>query len=460
MVWLKNIEIHGYRGFAQAKSIQLAIPTGKRGAGLTIIVGPNNAGKSTVIESLFAVSRSGNAPSFTEGKRNKRAGDQIRITVTNSEGSPKTLRSVPTGGSETVWENPGVEPRPGRFFPLPSRRRFEPHFGKSAQQRESYVSSYQIPPQRGTTQNFAARLFEIQNHRSEFDEVLRRVLDPTPDWHIDQHDTGNYYLKFRNGDCFHNSDGMGDGLISLFFIIDALYDSKPGDIIVVDEPELSLHPHFQKRLRDLFSEYAQERQIVCATHSPYFIDWDAIAHGGSISRVKVSDNRSVICTLDDGTRNELNALLNDRFNPHLLGLEASEVFFLEDRVILVEGQEDVVHYPKILRELDRQLFGTFFGWGVGGAGKMHIVASILSDLGFERIVGLLDKNQVALVSELNARFPRYRFYCIPADDVRTKGARASRSEVKGLLDDNGCLRPEFRSDLISVVGDASAYLCG
>jgi AAA15 family ATPase/GTPase len=43
---LKRIEIKGFRGFEEEGLINLAIPNGKYGSGLTILVGPNNSGKS------------------------------------------------------------------------------------------------------------------------------------------------------------------------------------------------------------------------------------------------------------------------------------------------------------------------------------------------------------------------------------------------------------------------------
>lgn len=69
---------------------------------------------------------------------------------------------------------------------------------------------------------------------------------------------------------------MGEGIVSIFAIVDSLYDSKPGDVIVIDEPELSLHPALQKRVNNLLCRFASDRQIVVSTHSPYFIDLKAL----------------------------------------------------------------------------------------------------------------------------------------------------------------------------------------
>ena len=116
---------------------------------------------------------------------------------------------------------------------------------------------------------FESRLFRANENKASFNKVLGKVLDPAPDWVIDQHDTGQHFLKFVSEDGTHSSEGVGEGIVSLFFLVDALYDSRPGDVIFVDEPELSLHPAVQRRVSDLFTEYAAERQIVVATHSPY-----------------------------------------------------------------------------------------------------------------------------------------------------------------------------------------------
>jgi hypothetical protein len=51
------------------------------------------------------------------------------------------------------------------------------------------------------------------------------------------------------------------------------------------------------------------------------------------------------------SRDNISSLLKDLNNPHLLGINANEVFFLEDNIILVEGQEDIVIFKKISEKL-------------------------------------------------------------------------------------------------------------
>ncbi|MDX2273590.1 MAG: AAA family ATPase [Cyanobacteriota bacterium] len=455
---LKKIELKGLRGFATVQYLEFAIPNGDPGSGITTLVGPNNGGKSTVIEAIRALSLR-DPPSFTVGKRNQKAGDRVKITVFNELAQTKELCTIDAGGSETHWVVNNDPLPPGSVFVLPSRRYFNPLFGKASSERQSYIISYGLPQTRGSViDHFASRLFQVQKNRTAFDSVLGKVLSPVPNWTIDQSDGGQYFLKFDFGGFYHNSDGLGEGLVSLFFIIDALYDSKPNDIIVIDEPELSLHPSFQRKLASLLVDYASNRQIIIATHSPYFVDFHAITNGAKIARIYSDDFNSTIRMLSEDSVSRIKGFLNNSFNPHVLGLDAREVFFLEERIILVEGQEDVVFYKDISSQLDKQLNGNFFGWGVGGAHNMEIIAALLQDLGFKKVVGILDEDKKELIPELKGKFPDYNFFNIPAKDVRTKPAIAAKDSVIGLIDKSGVLKLEYKDEVNGLFDQINAKL--
>lgn len=62
------------------------------------------------------------------------------------------------------------------------------------------------------------------------------------------------------------------GSRQLLTVITQLFWSKPGDTILIEEPEMSLHPESQILLQELFAEAIREgKQIICTTHSPFFI---------------------------------------------------------------------------------------------------------------------------------------------------------------------------------------------
>lgn len=427
---LERIEIHGYRGFKNKAHLDFAVSNGELGSGITIITGPNNSGKSSILECLKA--RGGSEPpSFTSGTRNPSTDFvEIKFSVNNQI---ETIRSVAKGSSETTREN--VNKRI-HFFSLPSRRAFEPYFSKGQWTREQQSQFTPLGYQRQSTiSGFSNRLFNILKEPAEFNKILAEVLSFSPTWSIDQTDQGSHFLKFYNGESSHSSDGMGEGIVSIFAIADALHDSKPEDVIIIDEPELSLHPSLQKRLASVIYKYSKDRQIIIATHSPHFIDLKALSGHGYLARVTTGTNGTEINQTTPASRQALARLSGDNiFNPHVFGLDAKELFFQEDKIILTEGQEDVILLPKIANQLEKQITGNFFGWGAGGAGNIKHLCRILEDLGYKKVAAVLDADKQEDRIELEKEFPNYLFACINAKDIRTKPARPATEEVQGLID--------------------------
>ena len=284
-----------------------------------------------------------------------------------------------------------------------------------------------------------------------------------PEWAIDQNEQSQYFLKFISGKHSHSSNGIGEGIVSIFVIVDAIYDSKPGDIIIIDEPELSLHPSLQKRLCRLFVKYSQDRQIIISTHSPYFADIFALSNGAALVRVISTKEGTKIFQLSDDSRSLIAKLANGNlYNPHTWGLDAREFFFQEDGIILVEGQEDVLLYPEIAKQLGKEIQGSFFGWGAGGADNIPHLCSIAKDLGFKRVAAILDGDKKDCFEDLKNNFSEYHFEIIPADDIRTKPARKANLEKPGLLDKGKdkdlVLQSKYFEAMNSIVDNLNCYL--
>ncbi len=462
---IESLTIEGYRGFGEKQKLCFAKPTGEVGSGLTVLVGPNSGGKSTVLESLRALSQ-GQNPVFSVGKRNKSASGKVSL-IAETDDSVQSVKTVDAKGGQTVRE-PGGKPIISCYV-LPSRRTFNPYFGPVRSEREQYTTAYGLPDIRSTpTDNFARRLFVAQEKRSKFNEVLAKVIGTPPDWFIELSDQGQHYLSIESEGHYHNSDGLGDGIVSLLFLVDALYDSNVGDIVVIDEPELSLHPAFQRRLAQLFADYSRHRQIILATHSPYFVDFAHIFNGAEVARVHKRNGSSIISQPSRKTVESLTGFLENFRNPHVLGLDAREAFFKDDGIVIVEGQEDVVFYPKVLQQLvqnghidtdaEENLQERFFGWGSGGASNIGKISALLNDLGFERVVGILDKDEESRIPELQVCFKNYSFLSIPAEDVRTKEDKSGTKSKRGLLDEGYILRPEFAEETGKVFKKTVGYL--
>lgn len=425
---------------------KFAIPNEIEGSGLTILTGANNSGKTSIIEALrcFNGNYSKNeGPSFNENQRNTSTKGIVEINIKEHDGTECTIKTK-YGGSRTEKSNGNFCPH---YYTVQSRRSISYEFSRANVAKEFYVdNSMNFSKRDHMLNNFNQRIFEIEDYSDEFNQLFWDILGYKLEWVIDQHETEKYYLKCKVGDQAHTGEGLGDGCWSVFVISAALFDSKPNDVIVIDEPELSLHPAVQKRLMKKILEYSKTRQIILSTHSPYFISWDAIINGGILIRVVNKNNRTECYCTDSSFQNKCRKIKNDLNNPHLLGLDSNEVFFLEDNIVLVEGQEDVVIYQKILNQLKIDVKGTFFGWGAGGADRMKHFLTLFKILGYKHVVAILDGDKNETAEILKSSFPEYKIELISCSDIRDKESRSMPSK-EGITASDGRLKPQYECEM-------------
>lgn len=170
---LNKLWIEGLRGFAEKVEITLAAPNGTVGSGLTLLTGPNNSGKSTIIEAIKVRSAFHQTPSFHAGMRNAKT-EEVSISY-EIDGSIDTLKSIKPGSSETQAERVSdLAP-----YVVPSRRQFQPQFGRSGPStRNQYIqnsANHQVLREQ-IMSGFEGRLFELERNSDEFDALLREIV--------------------------------------------------------------------------------------------------------------------------------------------------------------------------------------------------------------------------------------------------------------------------------------------
>lgn len=455
MNMIQSIYCLGYRGFATKQTLNLAIPNDKPGSGLTILVGPNGGGKSSLIECFNNIATRRNT-AFSRGKRNLRAGNRVEIGI-EIDGTIGVLNTI-KGGSQTMWSGPEVP----KIYHLPSRRSFSPYFNKIEWSRNIYLDQQQSTHFRSSSlDSYTARLIDInKNGSTKFDEMLTRIIGMPLKWTIDQDDNNSYFVNIskQNG-AQHNSDGMGEGILSLMFIVDALCGDD-NELVVIDEPELSLHPQLQVRLLNEILNKTKKSQVVISTHSPNLLSLESIANDGVVARIFDSSKGTTVCEIDERSRKFIKSTFHNYNNPHVLGTDARSCFFAEDRLIIAEGQEDVVLYPKIMNELGKEGPMPFFGYGAGGASNIIEVAHLLYNLGFQKIGAIYDGDKREDYNKFNQEFAScgYKAWIIPADDIRDK--EESKSEAKsGLMDkDRKHVKEEYKAELSSLFDEIDSFL--
>ncbi len=114
--------------------------------------------------------------------------------------------------------------------------------------------------------HFKATYDDIYAKKNMFIDCVNRLFEKTGK--IVDYDK-NEHLIFRQGETiitpYHLSSGEKQLLIILLHVL--LQNNHPG-IIVMDEPEISLHLEWQETLLDHIRQLNEHIQVIIATHSP------------------------------------------------------------------------------------------------------------------------------------------------------------------------------------------------
>lgn len=137
------------------------------------------------------------------------------------------------------------------------------------------------------------------------------------------------------------SSGEKELLTYLF----AIYALNVRDaLIIVDEPELHLHPRWQSTLLGLFERLSTEtgNQFLLATHSPVFVSPASIQY---VSRVYSREQKTNIVRLNSEALPEAKHLFS------IVNSQNNERMFFADKVILVEGISDRIFFDAVFQKL-------------------------------------------------------------------------------------------------------------
>lgn len=442
--------IKNFKCFQDQQSLAFSVPTeGKIGSGITYIVGANNSGKTTIIEGLSIKSGhkiksseriEGIEPEFLlyEGQLMKRKSSLVR---------PE---------SYTIEDNPSLQSNEV-FEIISSRRHWVSSAGASyGEVGQSFTSSHEFKNRQNSIE-VASELKTIEADNSQYAEfisLVKRVIPEFTKFAVGYED--HEFIEYISGSNIrHKTDLLGDGVITAIRILLQLYVSKPNPLII-DEPELSLHPAAQKKLLKIIAEYSEKRQIIVSTHSPYFIDWEYLKNGAVINRiVKVEDkNSNIYSVIDFQKYNSLIKSANWQ-QPYLLDEVAKEIFFTEDNILFLEGQEDV----GLLKKENICNRVNIFGYGVRGKDNFKFALQLAKDLGYQKASCILDNgpSELAVKAELERDFPNYKIIQWSKDDIRDKEAYAAKEKSGYFTNDGIKKESQYLDDFEEKIEEINQY---
>lgn len=471
---LSKFELEGFRSFQDKQTLEIAIPNGKTGSGITYLVGKNNSGKTSILEALkFRGDQS--QENFL------RSSDVINDNICFScfdESNNLVQKLIPVRKGSFILKNDMDKGKDQKDLSrhlvfIPSRRYWNSSVLNFWSLEQMECNTYNSQLRQKTEQidgsNFVASIFyAIEKNESIYDEfikIIRKVFPNFESFTIVNEDKASVMYKIKENEILHRVDFLGDGVSSVMMIIAMLLTYKKR-IIIIDEPELSLHPDAQRKFERVLAEFAKTMQIILATHSSYMVTWENFENGAKINKVaKEKDHVSRIYTLKE--YEEYKSLLSGGGwkEPYLMDIVAREILFNEN-VLFTEGQHDV----GLLRKsevLEKNI--NLFGYGVMGFPNFEFALRLARDLGIEKAGVILDdgENERKAYKKLVGEFPSYLIIKWDREDIKDKDGiygmlkngepdPSKRKDPKnGYFDKKGKLKPEselgdFREKIKSI----------
>jgi energy-coupling factor transporter ATP-binding protein EcfA2 len=166
-------------------------------------------------------------------------------------------------------------------------------------------------------------------------------------------DTMEFYksldLIVREGEFTISATELGEGLQNaLVLAILQAYEErrKKGAVILLEEPEMFLHPQMQRSLYKTLREIGQTNQVIYATHSPHFVtvpDYDEVL------LVRKGAEGTSVCRSDLPSNAKRREKLIKELDP-----ERNELFFAS-RLLVVEGDTEKLALPEYAKRLNLDL---------------------------------------------------------------------------------------------------------
>ena len=205
--------------------------------------------------------------------------------------------------------------------------------------------------------NAATQIKTIENKIREninetFDNINVEIVIPSPNIDDIFSNTSLYVDDGFKGDCNEKGDGLRRTIIfSLLNVYNEIKISDSRDmflgenIFLFEEPELYLHPHAQNILYETLMNLSKKNQVIFSTHSPNFFSPENLS-----SFIKFEKNNEDI-PYTKTYEIDLNEI-NNKEKFQLISYESNNCAFFSKKVLLVEGDSELIVIPKLAKELN------------------------------------------------------------------------------------------------------------
>ncbi len=147
-------------------------------------------------------------------------------------------------------------------------------FGGNAFFRQPQRTDIPRSPLREDFANLGVFLNKMQQNPKASDALVRRLrdlYDGLTNFSLN-FDGGTVQVFFAEGDYTIPATRLSDGSLRYLGLLAILLDPAPPPFIVIEEPELGIHPDLMPQIVDMLGEASKRTQLVVTTHSDTIVD--------------------------------------------------------------------------------------------------------------------------------------------------------------------------------------------
>lgn len=274
---IQTVTIEGFKSIRSIKNLGLRP--------INILVGANGSGKSNFLDAFVFLGEShgGNLNSYVAyyGGANRllhfgsKTTQRIFVSIRSANGMDtfsdyRYAVNDTLNGTDSAW-----------WLPEFNRYRFQDTGDSSPFKKNNDLNNNRSLYRLGS--NLAAFLYRLrQTHRDAY-EMIRKTIQKAAPFFEDfvlaplalNPDQIRLEWRHKNSDEYFDVSSLSDG--TLRFIALATLFLQPTElrpsVILIDEPELGLHPYAIELLASLIKQASKETQVIAATQSPQLLDY-------------------------------------------------------------------------------------------------------------------------------------------------------------------------------------------
>ena len=360
-MYISNVFINNFRIFSEEDKFcigEFNIPTDqKEGSGLTVLVGENGCGKTTILDSIaysvieykadsFSISDITDIKKLTDIKvyakenfevlgtmpkakfeakgfnfvgkmRNRGTRNYLQSLLVHDQLFIKSDPDKPADGSSDLRlcvNNPfaGKRFNDTDIIYIDKNRLFQTRSGtyndtKFDRLMEDFSFQYnkKITEVEDLNFNLSQTIKKDKVESEMLEEVIKKFQEISQfkvqlDF-IDNckpFDNAKFVIKQNNNQQIGLSN-LGSGYEMMFSLLYSYYMSRQqgkNTIILIDEPELHLHPKIQQKFVDFLLEISKETQIIITTHSPLLVK--QLAYNDNVKYFILNSNKTYASKID------------------------------------------------------------------------------------------------------------------------------------------------------------------